>query len=298
MCDRRRRPRSAARRSRVWPSSAATASWSSRVEPVATPAGDDVHGVAHVEEGLVRLVDPDRAGGRSSQAGHEGASTVMSRSPPWASLRSGSRLWARSPWRACRALRLSTSCGQPACGRCARQSCETVERAAATTSGSPATHCRSSRPTAAVRSPDATVRHWLTVRTAVVELHAGVPDGVPDAVGEAAQVVAAQRAAVVQQHQVHVAERTGVTAGRGCRPRPARCPRWVAVEGLVQTSASQSRVRLAMASRRAGPAPGASKPLAPARSRRRAARSVSSIVTCTTVPSRRFRTCASVLRLC
>ena len=47
----------------------------------------------------------------------------------------------------------------------------------------------------------------------VVELHAGVPDGIPDPVGQSAQVVPAERAPVVQEHEVHVAERAGVAAG-------------------------------------------------------------------------------------
>ena len=46
-----------------------------------------------------------------------------------------------------------------------RQSCASVARVAVTTSWSPATQVRSSRPTAAARSPEATLRHWVTVRT-------------------------------------------------------------------------------------------------------------------------------------
>src|SRR5262245_37762270 len=53
-----------------------------------------------------------------------------------------------------------------------------------------------------------------------------------------------------------------------CRPSTAS----------AQTVPSQSRVSVAMACRRAGPAPGALKPRAPARSRRRAARSICSTV--------------------
>ena len=83
----------------------------------------------------------------------------MSRRPPWASLRSGSMRWARSPWRACRWT--TDSCSSASRVRAlARQSCATVERAALTTSASPATCVRSSRPTAAERSSEATVRHW------------------------------------------------------------------------------------------------------------------------------------------
>ena len=88
----------------------------------------------------------------------------MSRSPPRASLRSGSRVWARSPCRVCRSSIDSISCGRRL-RALPRQSWARVARVAATTSGSPATQSRSSRPTAAARSAEATLRHWVTVRT-------------------------------------------------------------------------------------------------------------------------------------
>ena len=46
---------------------------------------------------------------------------------------------------------------------------------------------------------------------AVVEAHAGVPDRVPDAVGEAGDLVGGERPAVVQEHEVVVRQRARVT---------------------------------------------------------------------------------------
>jgi len=48
---------------------------------------------------------------------------------------------------------------------------------------------------------------------AVVELCAAVPDGVPDAVGQRRDLLCRKGSAIVQQHQVEVAQRTGVAAG-------------------------------------------------------------------------------------
>ena len=164
----------------------------------------------------------------------------MSRSPPCASLRSGSRLCASSPCRACRALRLSTSCGSRR-RAFARQSCETVERAAATTSGSPATHCeveQADRGGQVARGDGAAL---VDGADRVVELHAGVPDGVPDPVGQSAQVVAAERAPVVQEHEVDVAERTGVTAGEAADGGERDALGGLAVERLRSTPGRASR---------------------------------------------------------
>ena len=136
-----------------------------RAEPVAAPAGDHVHGVADVEQRARRRASTSPCGRSASHAAVSARSTVMSRSPPRASLRSGSRVWARSPWRACRSSMDSMQLRQPLAGVGRASRAPRVARAAVTTSGSPATQVRSSRPTAAARSPDATLRHWVTVRT-------------------------------------------------------------------------------------------------------------------------------------
>ena len=133
------------------------------------------------------------------------------------------------------------------------------------------------------------MRHWLTVRTAWSSFTPGVPDGVPDAVGQAAQVVAAERPPVVQQDEVHVAERAGVTAGQaadgGQRHALGRLP----VERLGPHLAEPVAGQVGDAVTAAVPGAGRVEAPGPARSRRRAARSVCSIVMCTTVPFGRFR---------
>ena len=49
----------------------------------------------------------------------------------------------------------------------------------------------------------------------VIETHLGIPDRVPDPVGQRGQVPLWQRPSVVQQHQVEIAERPGIAATQG-----------------------------------------------------------------------------------
>ena len=119
---------------------------------------------------------------------------------------------ARSPWRAWRWT--TDSCISPSRVRAlARQSWATVERAALTTSASPATWVRSSSPTAADRSSEATARQSATVRTLWSRRTPASQIGIPELVGEGADLLAGEAAWVVHQHQVVVAERSAVAAG-------------------------------------------------------------------------------------
>src|SRR5665647_2643620 len=98
---------------------------------------------------------------------------------------------------------------------------------------------------------------------AVVELRAGVPDRVPDAIGQGDDSLVRQRASVVQQHQVEVAEWSRIAAGQAAdagqrdplRTSSIRCR----VPDLTDPAAAQISDRRAacLAGTRGGEAPGA-----------------------------------------
>ena len=129
---------------------------------------------------------------------------------------------------------------------------------------------RSSRPTAALRSSAATLRHWVTVRTLWSSRTPASQTGYQMRSASARSSLRGERAAVVQQDEVEVAERSGVAAGRaadrgerdalagaGPRPRGPRCP----------ASHSRSK-RRRWPPGAPGRRPGRSKSRVPARSRR------------------------------
>src|SRR6266545_936488 len=103
-------------------------------------------------------------GGSASQDAEIDRSTTASRSPPRASLRSGSSRKASSPYRSARCSQTARSSGRRR-SAVARQSASSVERMPSVTDASPATCRASSRPSWAGRSSPATRRIWATVRT-------------------------------------------------------------------------------------------------------------------------------------
>ena len=271
------------------PSRAATASWSSRPRrsrprPVTTCT-------ASRTSSSTRCASSTAPWGRSaSQAAAMARRMVMSRSPPWASLSSGSSDCARSPCRVCRWWRVSTSWGSRR-RALARQSWATTVRAAATTSGSPATQVRSSRPTAALRSSAATLRHWLTVRTLWSSRTPASQTGYQmRSASSRSSSAASERPECSRTRSRSL---SGPASPRAWLPTAASAtPSWDRPPAAwSQMSTSHSRVREAMASLRTGPAPGASKPRAPARSRRSAARPLCSIVIVVRAPRYRARRC-------
>ena len=231
----------------------------------------------------MRLVDPDvRPVGEPG--GHEGAEHRHVAQPAVGLLEVGLEALGQVAVPGCRALRLSTSCGSRRAGVARASRARRSSGPRRRPRGRRRRTARSSSPTAAARSPDATVRHWLTVRTAWSSRTPASQTGYQMRSASAAQVVAAERAPVVQQDQVDVAERAGVTArqaaDRGERDPLGRRPS----RASVQTSPSQSRVRSRwLHGGRAGA--GSVEAPRPARSRRRAARSVCSIVTAPPCPS-------------
>ena len=140
-----------------------------------------------------------------------------SRSPPRHSLRSGSSRKASSPQRSARARTASTSSGSRL--RASRRQVENTSSCSWSLSArSPATCRASSRPRAALRSV-ARDRDRLLDRThRVVETHAGVPDRIPERVGDSRDVHTARGAAAAGRGRC----RRPVRAGRTHPPRPAR----------------------------------------------------------------------------
>ena len=131
-------------------------------EPVAAPAGDDVDGIAHVEDALVRLVDLAVRPVREPRL-RQGPEHGHVAEPAVGLLEVRLDEVGQIALPGMRALTDSRSSGSRV-RTLARQSCA-VDRAALTTSASPATCVRSSSPMAAERSSDATVLHSATVRT-------------------------------------------------------------------------------------------------------------------------------------
>ena len=197
----------------------------------------------------------------------------MSRSPPRASLRSGSRRWARSPCRACRCAICSCSCGSRV-RALARQSWATVDFAALTTSSSPATKVMSSRPTAAERSPPATVRHWFTVRTLWSSFTPWSQIGYQSR--SARPVRSAAPRARVWWSRTRSKSLSGPPSRRARLPTAARATPGSRrpAEASSHSSPSHCIPKSARAARLAGPAPGAEKLRVPARSSRREVTSV------------------------
>src|SRR5690349_13709399 len=265
-----------------YPSSAAAASWSSRASR-SRPRPVTTWTASRTSRSFSYAASTAPWGRSASQAAARARRTVMSRRPPRASLRSGSRRCARSPWRECRWAICSWSCGSRV-RALARQSWATVDFAALTTSSSPATKVMSRRPTAADRSAPATVRHWLTVRTLWSSFTPWSQIGYQSRSASAVRS-AAPRARVWWS-------RTRSKSLRGPPSRRARLPtaasatpeRRRPVEASAQRSASHCIPKSARAARRPGPAPGAEKLRVPARSRRRVVTSVG--VVTATVPLR------------
>ncbi len=125
----------------------------------------------------------------------------------------------------------------------------------------------------------------------VVQPQLGVPDRVPEAVGQPGHLVRRQRPAVVQQHEIQVADRAGVAPGQAAdgRERHARGRRATTPHACDHSSASHDSTRPPSARRRAVPASCSHVPERPASASRSARRSrpLRSVVRARPVRSRR-----------
>jgi hypothetical protein len=124
----------------------------------------------------------------------------------------------------------------------------------------------------------------------VVKTHPGIPDRVPDAVGERRQLLGGQRALGVQEDEVVVAEGAGVTAADAADGRQGDSLDPAPPVALAQIPASHRRLKAARAARRAGPAPATAKSRVPARSSRLELSSLEGVVMLRS-PRRRARRC-------
>ena len=241
-------------------------------QPVASSAGDDVHGVADVEQLLVGGVDGSvgpvgqPGGGQSAQDGHV--------AQPAAGLLEvrleevGEVALSRVPLRDL-LLQLRQPCarvGAPVVGDGGLRRVDDVLLARDEGDVEQADGGRQVRPghgPALVDGADA-----------VVELHALVPDRVPEPVGQGGEVGRAEGPGLVEQDEVEVAERTPVAAGEAAHGGQGDSGSRRPAEASSQSSPSHCIPKWARAARLAGPAPGAEKLRVPARSSRREVTSV------------------------
>ncbi len=200
-----------------YPSSAATASWSSRPSrsrprPVTTWTASRTSS----SSSWARSTPP--CGRSASQASASARSTVMSRRPPCDSLSSGSMRLGEVP--------LALVPG--------RHGLHELRQALA---GVAAPVVRDGGPRGGDELGVAGERREVEQADgrgevgggdlpalgdgadAVVQAHPGVPDGVPDPVGQRGELLGREGALGVEEHEVVVAERAGVARGPGC-PRP------------------------------------------------------------------------------
>ena len=187
-------------------------------EPVAATTGDHVDGVADVEQvgvgavGVaVRAVGQPRRGQRP-QHGH-----VAQAAPGLLQVRLeglGQVAVAGVPL-----LDGLDQLGQPLAGVAAPVVRQRWPGWRSTTSGSPATQVRSSRPDRRGQVAGGDAAALGHGADAVVEPDAGVPDRVPEPVGELGDLRGGEGAPVVQQDEVEVAERPGLAAGEAADGR-------------------------------------------------------------------------------
>ena len=205
----RRHARSSTSRSSR-PSSSATASWSWTCSRSVRPAGQGLHHVPDVEQCRPGLLQPlVRAVGDPGRGNGPHHHQVAQAAPGLLEIGGGGEgQLARS------ASPRSWQDSRRPCSRflaSARQSASTRRCSVTASSGSPAMCRRSSMPSIAGRSVRAICRAPPTDRHRVVEPDLGIPDRVPEPLGQHPGV-GGRRLRGVQQHQVEVGERRELAA--------------------------------------------------------------------------------------
>ena len=136
----------------------------------------------------IRLRSSSTCGTSTSQVATSDLSTVASRIPPSASLRSGTDSWASSPIRSCRER--TSLCSSGSRSRASRRHCASiVVRSRRVRLGSPVRCRTSSSPEATLRSASRGGDHLGKRAHRVVDVRAGVPQRVPELFGDPAQLL-------------------------------------------------------------------------------------------------------------